>query len=90
MLFSKQNMQHSFAELMSQVLIAFLEADEPLLSSFQWLQLTPPQHSFLEGVARLPRQLLGTACCFDKCNKRLLDLRVLCCLGLTSWGQLHK
>lgn len=47
---------------MLQVLRAFLEADEPLLSSFQWLQLTPPQHSFMEGVARLPRQLLGNPC----------------------------
>ncbi|KAK9866902.1 hypothetical protein WJX84_001593 [Apatococcus fuscideae] len=45
---------------LSEVFRAFLEADEPLLSSLQWTQLTPVQHTFMEGMARLPRQLLGS------------------------------
>ena len=37
----------------------FLEAEGPLASCMQWTQLRPLTASFLEGVARLPKQLIG-------------------------------
>lgn len=37
----------------------FLETDGALAASYQWQQLQPLSSSLLEGVARLPKQLLG-------------------------------
>ncbi len=37
----------------------FLEAEGPLSASYAWQQLQPLKGSLLEGVARLPRQLIG-------------------------------
>lgn len=46
-----------------QALQVFLEAEGPLVSSFAWQQLQPLKGSLLEGVARLPRQLIGMFVC---------------------------
>ena len=43
-----------------QELRAFLEVEGALADSYQWRQLQPLQGSVLEGIARLPKQLLGT------------------------------
>ena len=43
----------------SQQLAVFLTAEGPLASSPAWAALLPLRTSLLEGVARLPRQLLG-------------------------------
>ncbi len=43
----------------SQELKAFLEIEGALADSYQWRQLHPMQGSVLEGIARLPKQLLG-------------------------------
>lgn len=43
----------------SQELEVFVTAEGTLASSFHWQQLQPLRGSFAEGVARLPRQLLG-------------------------------
>ena len=37
----------------------FLEAEGALAASYAWQQLQPLASSLLEGVARLPKQLLG-------------------------------
>lgn len=37
----------------------FLEAEGALAASYAWQQLQPVASSLLEGVARLPKQLLG-------------------------------
>ena len=37
----------------------FLETEGALAASYQWQQLQPLSASLLEGVARLPKQLLG-------------------------------
>ena len=37
----------------------FLEAEGALAASYAWQQLQPMASSILEGVARLPKQLLG-------------------------------
>eukprot|EP00803_Ostreobium_quekettii_P006331 evm.model.scf_3349.1 EVM.evm.TU.scf_3349.1 scf_3349:7627-7947(-) len=37
----------------------FLETEAELASDINWLMLQPPQQSFLEGAARLPKQLFG-------------------------------
>ena len=37
----------------------FLETEGALAASYQWQQLQPLSSSLLEGVARLPKQLLG-------------------------------
>ena len=42
-----------------QELKIFLEADGPLGSVHAWQSLQPLQGSLLEGMARLPKQLLG-------------------------------
>jgi hypothetical protein len=42
-----------------QELKAFLEIEGALGDSYQWRQLHPMQGSVLEGIARLPKQLLG-------------------------------
>ena len=47
-------MQHCGQELK-----VFLEAEGPLGSAPAWQSLQPLQGSLLEGVARLPKQLLG-------------------------------
>ena len=44
----------------SDELKVFLTAEGSLSSSFHWQQLQPLRGSFAEGVARLPRQLLGS------------------------------
>jgi hypothetical protein len=38
----------------------FLTAEGSLSSSYQWQGILPPRASFMEGVARLPRQLIGS------------------------------
>ncbi|KAL4859717.1 5'-3' exoribonuclease 2 [Chlorella vulgaris] len=38
----------------------FLEAEGSLGSSFQWQQLQPARGTLIEGISRLPRQLIGT------------------------------
>ena len=43
-----------------QELKAFLTVEGSLADSYQWRQLQPLQGSVLEGIARLPKQLLGT------------------------------
>ncbi|EIE22906.1 hypothetical protein COCSUDRAFT_66447 [Coccomyxa subellipsoidea C-169] len=43
----------------SEELKAFLEIEGALADSYQWRQLHPMQGSVLEGIARLPKQLLG-------------------------------
>lgn len=45
----------------SQELKAFLTVEGSLADSYQWRQLQPLQGSVLEGIARLPKQLLGRA-----------------------------
>ena len=42
-----------------QELRAFLTVEGSLADSYQWRQLQPLQGSVLEGIARLPKQLLG-------------------------------
>ena len=42
-----------------QELKAFLTVEGSLADSYQWRQLQPLQGSVLEGIARLPKQLLG-------------------------------
>jgi hypothetical protein len=42
-----------------QELRAFLEIEGALADSYQWRQLYPMQGTLLEGIARLPKQLLG-------------------------------
>ena len=42
-----------------QELRVFLEAEGALAASCAWQQLQPMASSILEGVARLPKQLLG-------------------------------
>ncbi|KAK9835396.1 hypothetical protein WJX81_006991 [Elliptochloris bilobata] len=44
----------------SQELRVFLEAEGALAASYAWQQLQPLGSSLLEGVARLPKQLLGS------------------------------
>ena len=44
---------------MLQELNAFLTVEGSLADSYQWRQLQPLQGSVLEGIARLPKQLLG-------------------------------
>lgn len=43
-----------------QALQTFLQAEGSLSTSFPWQQLQPLKGSLMEGVARLPRQLLGS------------------------------
>ena len=43
----------------AQELRVFLEAEGALAASYAWQQLQPMASSILEGVARLPKQLLG-------------------------------
>ncbi|CAL8464753.1 g4288 [Coccomyxa elongata] len=43
----------------SEELKAFLEIEGSLADNYQWRQLHPLQGSVLEGIARLPKQLLG-------------------------------
>ena len=43
----------------AQELKAFLTVEGSLADSYQWRQLQPLQGSVLEGIARLPKQLLG-------------------------------
>ena len=43
----------------AQELRVFLEAEGTLAASYAWQQLQPMASSILEGVARLPKQLLG-------------------------------
>ncbi|GAB4824150.1 hypothetical protein N2152v2_011196 [Parachlorella kessleri] len=43
-----------------EALKVFLEAEGPLNASYAWQQLQPLKGSLLEGVARLPRQLIGS------------------------------
>ena len=53
----------------TQELRAFLELEGPLADNYQWRQLHPLQGSLMEGLSRLPKQLLGaqqnptSACC---------------------------
>ena len=55
----------------TQELRAFLELESPLADNYQWRQLHPMQGSLMEGLSRLPKQLLGartshaqtSACC---------------------------
>ncbi len=42
-----------------QELKAFLEIEGLLADNYQWRQLHPLQGSVLEGITRLPKQLLG-------------------------------
>ena len=42
-----------------QELRAFLELEGPLADNYQWRQLHPMQGSLMEGLSRLPKQLLG-------------------------------
>ncbi len=42
-----------------QELRAFLTVEGSLADSYQWRQLQPLQGSVLEGIVRLPKQLLG-------------------------------
>ena len=42
-----------------QELKAFLELEGPLADNYQWRQLHPMQGSLMEGLSRLPKQLLG-------------------------------
>ena len=44
-----------------QELKAFLKVEGSLADNYQWRQLQPLQSSVLEGIARLPKQLLGRA-----------------------------
>ena len=44
---------------LEQELRVFLETEGALAASYQWQQLQPLSASLLEGVARLPKQLLG-------------------------------
>lgn len=44
----------------SEELKVFLTAEGSLASSYQWQGILPPRSSFIEGVARLPRQLIGS------------------------------
>lgn len=44
---------------MLQELRAFLEIEGSLSDSYQWRQLHPLQGSLMEGLSRLPKQLLG-------------------------------
>lgn len=44
---------------MLQELRVFLEADSDLGSNISWQMLQPAQQTFLEGAARLPKQLFG-------------------------------
>ena len=44
-----------------QELKAFLTVEGSLAESYQWRQLQPLQGSVLEGISRLPKQLLGRA-----------------------------
>lgn len=37
----------------------FLEAEGSLASSLEWQQLQPARGTLVEGIARLPRQLIG-------------------------------
>ncbi|CAD7698032.1 unnamed protein product [Ostreobium quekettii] len=43
----------------SEEMRLFLETEAELASDINWLMLQPPQQSFLEGAARLPKQLFG-------------------------------
>lgn len=45
--------------MVMQELRAFLEIEGQLGDSYQWRQLHPLQGTLLEGIARLPKQLLG-------------------------------
>ena len=47
----------AYAEL--QELRVFLEAEGSLGDSLQWQQLQPVRGGLLEGISRLPRQLIG-------------------------------
>lgn len=42
-----------------QELRVFLEAEGSLAASPQWQQLQPARGTLVEGIARLPRQLIG-------------------------------
>ncbi len=44
-----------------QELKAFLTVEGSLADNYQWRQLQPLQSSMMEGIARLPKQLLGRA-----------------------------
>jgi hypothetical protein len=44
-----------------QELRVFLEAEGSLAGNFHWQQLQPMQGTLLEGISRLPRQLIGAA-----------------------------
>ena len=44
-----------------QELKAFLTVEGSLADNYQWRQLQPMQSSVLEGIARLPKQLMGEA-----------------------------
>eukprot|EP00887_Chlorella_sp_A99_P004757 scaffold4.g4757.t1 len=44
----------------SEELRVFLRAEGQLATSFEWQQLQPLRGTLLEGVARLPRQLIGS------------------------------
>ncbi|CAD7703522.1 unnamed protein product, partial [Ostreobium quekettii] len=43
----------------SEEMRLFLETDADLATNIHWLMVQPPQQSFLEGAARLPKQLFG-------------------------------
>lgn len=45
-----------------QELAQFLEASSPLVDCPEWRALQPPSGGVLDGVARLPRQLMGEFC----------------------------
>ena len=45
--------------VLAQELRAFLELEGSLGDSYQWRQLHPLQCSLMEGLSRLPKQLLG-------------------------------
>ena len=44
-----------------QELRVFLEAEGSLAGNFHWQQLQPMRGTLLEGISRLPRQLIGAA-----------------------------
>ena len=63
-----------------QELKAFLTVEGSLADSYQWRQLQPLQGSVLEGIARLPKQLLGGSRhlpCLHKSTEGAIDFASL-------------
>jgi hypothetical protein len=62
-----------------QELRAFLEIEGSLSDSYQWRQLHPLQGSLMEGLSRLPKQLLGARA--PACSHTTQTLRYRTLLG---------